>query len=299
MRIDTLAPSNWLKYADRLENLIDRIKHLWPPTYTNVMHVVDILLVTFLVFKFLQIVRNTRAWRIFIGILIFVILLNLSDALGFKTLHWLLEKATLLGPVALVILFLPELRQALEGFGKLGTLSDRSFGRDPGMTIRSIEAICQAVSEFSRQKVGSLLVIERSVHLDDIANSGVKMDSEISCQLLSSIFYDQNPLHDGAVLVRAGRIVAAACRLPLSENTRLDTHLHMRHRAGVGISEQSDCLCVIVSEERGSISVAKDGGIIRLADSDALKAFLSKNLTKNQVAEPEPSTAGPDEPEVA
>lgn len=254
-----------------------RFATLWPPNQETLVQVVDILLVAFIAYKLLVLVRSTRSWRILIGIVFFVLALVVSEVLQLRTVHWLLEKATLLGPVALVILFLPELRQTLEGFGKLGDFSDRPFTKDK-LGYSTIEEIVAAVSEMATTRTGSLIVIERGVHLDDVAATGVALNAQVSSALLGSIFYDQGPLHDGALVIRDNRVLAAACRLPLSENRAISAHLHMRHRAGIGITEQSDAICVIVSEERGAISVALDGRIERIVDANALREYLKKEL---------------------
>ena len=249
------------------------------PNADNLVHVIDILLVSYLLYLLFMLVRSTRAWRILTGIVIFVALLFLSDFLQLRTLHWLLEKATLLGPVALAILFLPELRQALEGFAKIRLISDGALGRTtPIAEARTIEEIVGAATELAASRIGLLIVIELRDTLEEVAANGVRIDAEVSAALLGSIFYTNNPLHDGAVIVRGNRVRAAACRLPLSEATYVDKHVHMRHRAGLGISEQSDALVVIVSEERGTISIARVGLLTKLSDPNELRTILNSIL---------------------
>lgn len=250
-------------------------------------HVVDVLIVAYLIYKLLMLVRGTRAWRILIGVGVFLLVLQISEWLHLNTLHWILEKATILGPVALVILFLPELRQAIEGLTKIGFLP-QSFveaGHIADMDRHSIEEIVAAVGEMAQDRVGALLVIETGGNLDEIANNGVILNAKISSSLLCSIFYGQNPLHDGAAIIRGDVVIAAASRLPLSESSRLDKTLHMRHRAAVGISEVSDILAIAVSEERGVISIAKQGRLTRLANTTELRERLVAELMKA----PEPS----------
>jgi diadenylate cyclase len=246
------------------------------------INLLDVALVAFLIYRLLLLVRGTRAWRILIGVIAFLIVLVLSDKFGLNTLHWILDKATILGPVALVILFLPEVRQAIEGFGKITPLQ---MIHVPGSgeeraEARTVEEICSAVAELQQESIGALIVIERTAKLDEIISNGVALNARVSAPLLGSIFSGENPLHDGAVILRGDTVMAAACRLPLSENPRLDSHLHMRHRAAVGISEQTDAFTITVSEERGTISVANDGELRRLSTVPELRDLLNRELRK-------------------
>lgn len=245
----------------------------------SLVHVVDIFLVSYLIYRLLSLIRGTRAWRIVAGIGLFIALLVLSNYLHLTTLHWVLDKATLLAPVALVILLLPELRQALEGIGKLGGWTEKLVAADHGIEAQTVEEIVAAVAEMSAARVGSLMVLERISGLEEVIATGVVLEARVSAALLSSIFYEGNPLHDGAVVIRGDRIAAAACRLPLSEN-RMDASLHMRHRAAVGISEQHDCLVVVTSEERGTISVCRDGKLQKFANPNELRDALKKELRR-------------------
>ena len=235
---------------------------------------------TYLFYRLLGLVwrklRGTRSWRVILGVLSYVAVMFVSERTGMKTLWWLLDKGLILLPVALVILFLPEIRTALESFGKLWSTSFTTPGSHA--ESRTIEEIVAAVTELSAAHVGALIVIERMASLDEVIANGVSLNAEVSAPLLNSVFYEGNPLHDGAAVIRHDMIAAAACRLPLSESARLDKTLHMRHRAGVGITELSDCICVIVSEERGSISVAIEGRLRRLANHMELREILNREL---------------------
>lgn len=246
-----------------------------------VANVVDILLVTFLIYRLLMLVRGSRAWRVLLGVLGFLIVLYVSGKVHLNTLHWLLEKATYLGPVALVVLLLPEVRTAIEGFGRPATLLPKivtpSQAEDRAVA-RTVEELVAAVAELAAGRVGALIVIERESPLTEIAANGVSLQARVSAPLLGAIFYEGNPLHDGAVIVRGDTIVSAACRLPLSESSRIDQNLHMRHRAGIGVTEAFDCLTLIVSEERGTISVASEGELTRLKTSLELRQILNKQL---------------------
>jgi diadenylate cyclase len=248
-----------------LDEILRHLKELTKPTTETLVHVFDILVVAYLIYRLLSLTRGSRAWRILGGIVAFVLLLFVSDWLQLTAMHWVLDKATLLAPVALVILLLPELRQALEGVSKLGFWPKSLAGAEVKTEERTVEALVSAASELSTAMVGALIVVERDAPLDEIIHNGVRLDAQVSSPLLGAIFYDQNPLHDGAVIVRGDSLVAAACRLPLSENPTLARNLHMRHRAAVGITEQTDCLAIVVSEERGSISVVEEGALEKVS----------------------------------
>lgn len=247
----------------------------------------DILVVAFVIYRLFLLVRGPRAWRIVTAVIMFVLLLAISRGLKFYELNWILDKAALLGPVALVILLLPELRQGLEGLGKLGTEALQplqKLGRNDARTeLRVIEEIVLAVTELAAGSVGALIVIERENTLEEIASNGVLLNATVSAPLLVSIFYEGNPLHDGAVIVRKDKIVSAASRLPLSESSRLAQNVHMRHRAAVGITEASDALAIIVSEERGTISYAIEGNLRRLGSHTELREVLNKEVRGEEV----------------
>lgn len=265
-----------------MEEFLQPITSLREFSRETLISVIDILVVAFLVYKVLSMIRGTRAWRVVMGILGFVLLLIISKALGLNSLHWVLEKATLMGPVALAILLLPELRQALEGIGKFGVFSQRIEkivgieGVEAPLKAQTIEEIVAACSELADSRTGALMVIERGAELDDIVGNGVKLEAAVSAALLGSIFYGTNPLHDGAVVIRGDRLIAAACRLPLSDRT-LASNLHMRHRAAVGASEQHDCIVIVVSEERGTISLVREGQIAQVSVQE-LRERLNSQL---------------------
>jgi len=247
-----------------------------------VRNAVDILIVTYILYRLFMLVRGSRAWRIVLGIVGFVLLLFVSGKLQLNALNWLLDKATILGPVALVILFLPELRQAIEGLGRLRLgklqITPKFSNQSLKTEARTVEELVAAVSELASERTGALIVIERGAPLDEIAGNGVVVNARVSAPLLGSVFYEGNPLHDGAAVVRGDLIVSAACRLPLSDSNRLSQNIHMRHRAGLGVTEQLDCIAIIVSEERGTISYAKEGRLRKLANSHELRDFLNREL---------------------
>jgi diadenylate cyclase len=244
----------------------------------GLIYVVDILLVAYVIYRLLKLVRGRRAWRIAIGIGFFVAALVLSERFQLNTLHWILDKATLLAPVALVILFLPELRQAVEGFGKLGGWTDRLITAQQKTTIDTVQQISAAVAEMAEHRIGALIVIERTTRLQEVADNGIPVHAKVTAPLIGAIFYHGNPLHDGAIVIRGDEVVAAACRLPMSESTTIPGHFHMRHRAGIGISEHSDAIVVIVSEERGEIAVAHEALLLPLSDELELRRYLEREL---------------------
>ncbi len=256
--------------------MIDFLKEIFSFSWQGIIYVIDILLVAYLNYRLFKLIRGTRAWRIVTGIFVFVAALWLSDYLGLNTLHWVLDKATMLAPVALVILFLPELRQAVEGFGKLGVWTERLIATENVTQKTSLDEIVRAVDDMADSRIGALIVVERGTHLGDIADNGVMMHAKVTAPLLGSVFFHGNPLHDGAVLVRGDEVVAAACRLPLSESRGIAEHYHMRHRAGIGMSEQSDAVVLIVSEERGEVSVAMDGKLEVMDSSEELSELLAR-----------------------
>lgn len=242
------------------------------------LSVIDILLVAFLIYRLLKLVQGRRAWTLLIGIGVFVLCLFLSEKLELRALHWLLEKATILAPVALVILLLPELRAAIEGFARLGLWPERLLATDIEPEAGLVKEVVKAVDAMSRERVGALIVFARTEKLDEVAKSGVPLQAEVSASLLQAIFYEGNPLHDGAAIIGSDRLLAAACRLPLSDSQSLDSTLHMRHRAAVGITEATDAVVVVVSEERGKVSIAEYGEMKTVATAEELTEWLSEAL---------------------
>jgi diadenylate cyclase len=269
-----------------LKDYLERFGRLFEFRLDTVVYWLDILVVAVVIYRLFLLVRGPRAWRIVVAVIMFVVLLAFSRGIKFLELHWILDKAAVLGPVALVILLLPELRQGLEGFGKLAVeaMPLQRLGRSDSRTeVRTIEEIVAAVTELAAGSVGALIVVERSNELDEIAANGVMLSATVSAPLLVSIFFEGNPLHDGAVIIRKEKIVSAACRLPLSESSRLAQNVHMRHRAAVGITEATDALAIIVSEERGTISYALDGNLRRLTSHLELREVLNREVRAEEV----------------
>lgn len=267
--------------AAPLLELFDQIR---TSARTMLLHVLDLALVAYVAYRLLLLVRGSRAWRIIGGVVTYLAVWLASDLIGLRTLHFILDKGLLLGPVALVILFLPELRAALEGFGGFGLWPERLGGQARDTARDTLDAILSAVKQLSRDRIGALIVVERERRLDEIIRTGVTLDARVSAPLICSLFHGQNPLHDGAVVIRGDRIVAASCRLPSTDRT-VKSHLHMRHRAGIGVTEESDAIAIIVSEERGSISLAWGGRLRENISVDRLTSLLKQMLLPEEDGE--------------
>lgn len=219
----------------------------------------DVVLVSFVIYWVMMLAKRTRAWQIMLGLGVFILLVFVTDQLGLVTVNWMLQKLIPLGPVAIVILFYPELRHALEEMGKVAGWG-RGFARLPKEDITTIlHSISSAAARMSSRRVGALIVLERDVALDDVASTGTNVQASVSTELLCTIFHPGSALHDGAVIVRGSQIIAAGCILPLSESVHIGTMVHTRHKAAIGVSEVSDSAVVVVSEETGTVSLAIEG----------------------------------------
>jgi diadenylate cyclase len=236
--------------------------------------IADILVVTFVTYKLMMLVKGTRAWQILWGLGIFFLFVIISKWLNLRALNWLLQVFLPLGPVALVILFYPELRHALEEVGRLKFLGDGfvMLGREDISNL--VEELTEVSTDMSRAKTGALMVIEREVGLDTMLATGTAVDAEVSAELLKTIFHPGSPLHDGAVIIRGSRIMAAGCTLPLSDSPRIGTMIHTRHKAAIGVTEQSDAVVLVVSEETGTISLCTEGRLMRGLSPEQLRTKL-------------------------
>lgn len=251
----------------------------------RVMDIVDILLVALLFYFIISLIRTTQSFKVFMGIVVILLALWLSGEMQLYTVNYLLRNAVQIGLLALVVLFQPEIRRFLERIGT-GTPFIRFLGGTPSTyTENAITQTVLACTELSRTKTGALIIFERENRLDDQIRTGTILDAEVTAELLKNIFYPKAPLHDGAAIIRNGRIEAGGCMLPLSENPNLSRDLGMRHRAGIGMSEASDALVVIVSEETGAISVAERGMLKRHLTRDTFEKLLRSGL----MTEEEPS----------
>ena len=245
----------------------------------GVMDIVDILVVAFIIYKVMLLIRSTSTARVARSILLLLVMTWLTDVVHMYALNWILTKIIEVGVIALVIVFQPELRRVLERFGGKNILlsfTDSSANRSAEAS--AIEATVQACEIMARARVGVLLVFERQTSLDEYFKTGTLIDAKVTDQLLRNLFFKNSPLHDGAVIIRHGRVAAAGCVLPLSENTHLSSDLGTRHRAGIGMSEASDAVVVIVSEETGTISVAIGGMLKRHLAPQTLEKLLTNEL---------------------
>ena len=250
--------------------------------------ILDVIIIAFLVYKLPDLVKSTRAENILKGVVIFLLALWLSEIFHLNGIAYILGNMVQVGILALIILFQPEIRQILEKLGSRNIRLLRAFTPAQQQTEleKAIDQTVIACSEMSKTKTGVLIVFERHILLDDMVRSGTTLDAAVSSELLKNIFFVKAPMHDGAVIIRHGRILGAGCMLPLSKNVNLSRDLGMRHRAGIGMSENSDAVVVIVSEETGSISVAVGGMLKRHLMPETLSKLLRNELMP-QPEEPE------------
>ncbi|MEN6371884.1 MAG: diadenylate cyclase CdaA [Armatimonadota bacterium] len=236
--------------------------------------VIDIILVSIAIYLLMMFAKRSRAWRVIWGLVIFFLFLYVSRRLGLVTINWLLQSFLPLGPVAIVLLFYPELRHLLEEMGKWAGWS-RGFSRLAKEDVSTIiQTIAEAASRMSAQRVGALIVLERDVGLESLIETGTVIQGAVSAHLLTTIFYPGSALHDGAVIIRGNKLVAAGCILPLSESVHIGTMIHTRHKAAIGVTEQSDAVVVVVSEETGTISLALEGKLHSGLNQDTLSTWL-------------------------
>lgn len=245
----------------------------------GISDIIDILIVAFIIYEVLKLVRRTNSYNLAKGLLIFLVALWLSEVLGLAMISFILQKATELGFIALLILFQPELRRMLE---KIGSRFSSAQMEAMTETQSAIEQLVQACSDMASSKTGALIILERYVKLDEYISTGTIINSDVSAELLKNLFYNKAPLHDGAVIIRDGRIAAAGCVLPLTSSHNISKDLGMRHRAGIGLSEQCDAVVLIVSEETGAISCAIDGSLKRHLKPQAVDRLLRKELNAEE-----------------
>lgn len=261
----------------------------WPKN-VEIMDFVQILLIAFFVYHLMIWIKNTRAYTLLKGIMLVAIFLLVARVFEMHTILWIFKNLSMVVVTAMLVIFQPELRKALEQLGEknvIPTIIPFEGGREVEGVIsdRSINELVRATYDMAEVKTGALIVIERAIRLDDYEKTGIILDSEISSQLLVNIFEHNTPLHDGAVMIRSNRLVAATCYLPLSENMSLSKNLGTRHRAGVGISEVSDALTIVVSEETGKVSYTMAGAIhTNVAPSDLREQLhkLQKKVEKTE-----------------
>lgn len=248
----------------------------------GISDILDILIMTFVVYKVIEIIRKTHSSRLAKGIFVLLFALLLAELLKLTMIRFFIRQTLQLGLIAVVIIFQPELRRILErlGSGKITGLF--SSGTTPFSADNTITQTVLAFDAMAQSKTGALVVFERDTNLSEHMNTGTILDADITSELLRNIFFEPAPLHDGAVIIRDGRIAAAGCMLPLSNNNNLSHDLGMRHRAAIGISEHSDALVAVVSEETGAISVAINGMMKRHLDPPTFEAILRSELIQNE-----------------
>lgn len=265
--------------------MIESIRSLFADIFNTftIISVIDILITAFLIYKILDWIHGTQAYQVAKGIAIVLLITQLSDWLGLVTINYILRSIITVGFLALVIMFQPELRRALEKLGstKFNTVLPSFMKNEKDIDSQTaIKEIIDSINDLAESKTGALLVFERDMKLDYIIETGVRMDARISKSLIKNIFFPNTPLHDGAVIVDRDtfKIKAAGCLLPLTQNRNLNKEIGTRHRSAIGISENSDCLALVVSEETGVISYAINGKLSRFIDIKILENLLTETL---------------------
>lgn len=257
----------------------------------KLVDLLDILIIAFLIYQLLGFVNRTRAGQLAKGALIVMAVYLVANILNMRTVTWLLNSLLQVGLLTLVVLFQPEIRRALERMGQTDQWAYRFFNKNryndtslKGAWRSAIIAICDAAERFSETKTGALIVLERSTNLSEIVRTGTPVNSAVNLEVLGTIFYEGTPLHDGAAIIENGRIKAAGCVLPLSNNLDLGKDMGTRHRACLGIAENSDAIAIVVSEETGIISMAKNGVLIRHFDRQTLYTRLVDEMIPKETA---------------
>lgn len=265
-------------------DIIDYFKLLQQYPIKLISLILDLAIVIYIIVKILKLAKDSRVMQLIKGIIFFILLTWISGLLNLNIVHSVLTAFLPSGVIALIVIFQPEVRRALE---QLGTNKfTRFFGMEKNLETKTREDIYKiviAVQEMAKSKTGALIVIQKDISLSDIISTGVEMNCEISPQVLVNIFVPNTPLHDGAVVIKNNKIAAAACILPLANNTNIAKNLGTRHRAAVGISKETDSVAIVVSEESGKVSIAKDGNLIADVSEEALKKILIKNIITNRL----------------
>jgi len=238
--------------------------------------ILDILLVTVILYRLLLIIKGTKAAQMLIGLGVLFIAFVLSKYLGLYTIDWIIQSLWAQIVLAIIILFQPEIRKTLDQVGEARFLPSFTTAEE----LRSLEEIIKASVALSNRKIGALIVIEKDTNLKDFIEMGTQLDAKVSRELLLSIFHPTAPIHDGAVIIRGNRVVAAGCFLPLTLSAEISKSLGTRHRAGIGLTEETDAVVIIVSEETGSITTAIGGDLKKNVDTTSLRNFLTENFVK-------------------
>lgn len=262
-----------------ISNAVSQVTEYFLNNNMSIFDILDIVITAFVVYKIMGFISRTKSARIAQGIIFVILLLWISDRLHLHVVNFVLSRTIDIGILAIVVLFQPEIRRLLEQFGKSGFTKVLFVREESGKAMET--AIMQTVvacNQMAKDKVGALIVFEREISLEDMIKTGTIINADVNTELLKNIFFNKAPLHDGAVIIRDGKIIAAGCVVPLSGNANLSRDLGMRHRAGIGTSEQSDAVTVIISEETGSISVAVDGMLKRHLAPETFEKLLRNEL---------------------
>ena len=265
-----------------MTQLIENIKNmnidLGIFTSFGITDVVDIMIVAFVFYKLLMLVKETRAEQLIKGMIILLVALKLSELANLVMIHFILQQTMTLGVLALLIVFQPELRRALEYLGRSKFLSKSFIEMFNEDLEERYDEMISAISVLSRNRIGALIVMEKNTGLNDIVETGIALDAKISSNLIQNIFFPNSPLHDGAIIIKKDRIVSAGCILPLSDSVNLSKDLGTRHRAALGMVEHTDAVVITVSEETGALSLAKNGKLSRFLDGNTLKSILKSTF---------------------
>ena len=259
--------------------LIDKI--MYYTQFVRVIDIIDILIVAFVIYKAIKLMKDTVAAQLTKGIIILILAMQISSMLNLYLINYILVNVMQVGFIALAIVFQPELRRSLERMGrtKFGNFFSVSQETEEEIVLKTVSQICGAVENLSENKIGALIIVERQTKIGDIIRTGITLNSDVSSELLVNVFVPNTPLHDGAVVIRDNKIIAAACFLPLTQNSDLNIELGTRHRAAIGITETSDCVSIVVSEETGKISLSMEGSLTRNLTVDSLEKALNKILS--------------------
>lgn len=260
---------------EALRILVNTVKSI------TVWSVLDIIVVSYIFYKIYMLIKETRAEQLLKGILLILLLIPVSNLLKLKMLYWILSKTITIGVLSIIIIFQPEIRRALEHIGR-SAFTDRHILEDEETMERVMTEVVNATENLAKSKTGALIIIEQLTGLGEVISTGTLLDAAVSAALLENIFVENTPLHDGATIIRNDRIIAAGCFLPLTNNGDLNKKLGTRHRAAIGISETSDALTIVVSEETGTISLAVNGRLTRNYDKTKLKDILIKIMKNRQ-----------------
>lgn len=270
-----------INFNNLLQNLGNYFIDIFHNPLKLIPFILDILIVGYIVYKFIKSARNSRVWQLMKGIVLIICITILSDILDFRILNYILTAFMPYGVITLIVIFQPELRRMLEQLGTNKVTKYFGFGIEKDLATKTKEDIYKiaiAAKELSNERIGGLIVIERDIQINDIMDTGVRIGADVSPQLIVNLFTPKTPLHDGAIIISHNKIEAAACILPLSDDKDIARELGTRHRAALGISRETDAIVVVISEETGKISIAKDGTLIADLKEEALKNILIKNV---------------------